>query len=517
MPNIKTPRTMNKRIFAMWVMLFALLSVASCNKDDGIDPSAAEPTITYAYDSLEADLNVIDNLPIVAVVKSEAGLRRVTLRIRTTDGEMIPVTEVTEFFNRNSYSLSEDINYASGYEAAVIEAVDLLDRKVESSLPITIIDVVEPPMIVFNPTTIEYDEMVGGEMPRTHIEVTSTSTLASVELYRVKESGQELYTSVTFTAEDPQSSWTFDELVQYDEFDKGLKVKAVDNYGQIRIETLSVQYKTVPPPVVTFAEQMILADKDEEKAVNIHMESQAGIVKVELYRLDGVTDKPVKTTTYDRLKTLDYAETMVFTNATKGVRVVVTDNVGRTTTAEAEALVNLYYETDLLVNTAVNNDGVNGGKRMLSLSDRRTYSVQECLDDPSLQSHVDVKVYYMNGTTAIRIYNIKDNKNNEYKGTSGSLQDFDVLNDTRFKQVNIDFDTATAADIAAIDAATIQSTSVVDTSQDGLIGVVLAVKLANTSPMAGKVALLKLVSVSEYVGTNKNARTFNFALKLPKE
>lgn len=508
---------MNQRIFAIWAGLFALLSVSSCSKDEGIDPSAAEPTITYAYDQLEADLNVIDNLPIVAVVKSEAGLRSVALSIRTADGESIPVTTVTEFFNPKSYSLSEEINYASGYTSAVIEAVDLLDRRVEASLPITIIDVVEPPQIVFDPASIQYDETVGGDMPRTHIEVSTTSTLASVELYRVKESGQELYTSVNFTAEDPQSSWTFDELVQYDEFDKGLKVRAVDNYGQIRIETLAVEYKTVPPPVVTLAEQTILAGKDEEKAVNIHMESEAGIVKVELYRLDGVTDKPVRTTSYDRLKTLDYAETMTFTNATKGVRVVVTDNVGRTTTAEAAALVNLYYVTDLLVNTAVCNDGVNDGKRMLSISDRRTYTVQECLDDSSLQSHVDVKVYYMNGNTAIRIYNIKDNKNNEYKAGDKGVQDFDVLNDTRFKQVDLDFDTATAADIAAIDAATIQSTSIVDTQQDGLIGVVLAVKLASTSPMAGKVALLKLVSVSEYVGTNKNARTFNFALKLPKE
>lgn len=508
---------MNKRIFAILAGLFAALSIVSCNKDEGIDPSTAEPIITYAYDALEADLNVIDNLPIVAVVKSEAGLRSVTLSIRTSDGETVPVTTVTEFFNRKSYSLSEDIDYESNYTAAVIEAVDLLDRKAEATLPISVVDVVEPPVIVFNPAAIEYDETVGGEMPRTHIEVSTTSTLSSIELYRVKESGQELYTSVSFTAEDPQSSWTFDELVQYNEFDKGFKVKAVDNYGQIRIETLSIRYKTVPPPTVAFEETTITADKDEEKPVKIHMESQAGIVKVELYRLDGVTDAPVKTTNYEKLNELDYAETMVFTNATSGVKVVVTDNVGRTTTASVEACVNLYYVTDLLVNTAVNNDGVNGGKRMLSLSDRRTYSVQECLDDPSLQSHVDVKVYYMNGSTAIRIYNIKDNKNNEYKGTSGSLQDFDVLNDTRFKKVDIDFESATAADIAAIDAATIQSNSIIDAQQDQLIGVVLAVKLANTSPMAGKVALLKLVSVSEYVGTNKNARTFNFALKLPKE
>ncbi|MFR0764238.1 MAG: hypothetical protein ACLSHL_09865 [Alistipes communis] len=49
----------------------------------------------------------------------------------------------------------------------------------------------------------------------------------------------------------------------------------------MRIETMQVQYKTVPPPTVTFADGTIFADKDEEKAVNISIESQAGVVKVE--------------------------------------------------------------------------------------------------------------------------------------------------------------------------------------------------------------------------------------------
>ena len=70
---------MNKRLFTILAGIFAVVSFAACNDDDGIDPSSAEPTITYAYDALEADLNKVDNLPIVAVVKSEAGLQSVSL------------------------------------------------------------------------------------------------------------------------------------------------------------------------------------------------------------------------------------------------------------------------------------------------------------------------------------------------------------------------------------------------------------------------------------------------------
>ena len=68
MTNLKTPKTMNKRLFTILAGIFAVLSFAACNDDDGIDPSSAEPTITYAYDALEADLNKVDNLPVVAVV-----------------------------------------------------------------------------------------------------------------------------------------------------------------------------------------------------------------------------------------------------------------------------------------------------------------------------------------------------------------------------------------------------------------------------------------------------------------
>ena len=123
---------MNKRLFTILAGIFAVMSFAACNDDEGIDPSAAEPTITYAYDTLEADLNVVDNLPVVAIVKSEAGLKSVSLSINTSDGETVPVTTVTEFFNARSYSLAEEINYESNYTEAVIEAVDLLGRKAEA-------------------------------------------------------------------------------------------------------------------------------------------------------------------------------------------------------------------------------------------------------------------------------------------------------------------------------------------------------------------------------------------------
>ena len=51
-----------------------------------------------------------------------------------------------------------------------------------------------------------------------------------------------------------------------------------------------------------------------------------------------------------------------------------------------------------------------GAKRLLSLGDQKTYSVQECLEENTdLQSHADVKVYYMNGNAqSVRIYSMEN-------------------------------------------------------------------------------------------------------------
>lgn len=512
---------MNKHsIISLLAWCLAAVSLAACSDDSGLDPSSAEPVVAYPYDTLVADLNMVDNLPVIAIVKSETGLRSVSLSILTSAGDKVPVTTVTEFFDRNSYSLSESVSYKADYVSAVVSAVDLLGRSAEAALPIKIIGIVEPPQILFTPDSWTYDETVGGDIPRTHIEVFSSAMLKSVEITRVKSSGQTLFTSVDFSSEDPQSEWTFDELIHYDEFDRGMKVKVTDSYGQVRIATMAVVYKTVPPPSVEFAAATIIADRNEEKGVQVAIASQAGVAKVELFRVEGKVETLVSETAYSGEKALDYVGTMTFTDATSGVKVVVTDRVGRSSTASAGALVNLIFAESIPVGSGVLADGAEGVCRLLSLGDQRTYSVQECFDDPSLQAHADVKVYYMNGNAqSVRIYSMKeaDNKNGEYAAGGKNINAFSPLNATCFKLVtNLSFDTATAADIAAIDAASIQSTNI--KGKEELIGATIVFKTAaGSSAGASRVGLLKLVSISEKVGANANARVFTFAVKLPKE
>lgn len=99
MTNFKTPKTMNKRLFILLAGIFAAMSFAACYDDAGSDPSTAEPTTTYAYDTLEADFNVVDNLPVVSTVKSGAVLKSVSLNINTSGRTTVPANTVALFFN----------------------------------------------------------------------------------------------------------------------------------------------------------------------------------------------------------------------------------------------------------------------------------------------------------------------------------------------------------------------------------------------------------------------------------
>lgn len=517
--NSKTQNAMNKNRFMILLAgIAAVLTLAACSDDDGLDPSSAEPTIAYPYDALVADLNMADNLPVVAVVKSEAGLKRVSLSIRTADNETVPVKEVTEFFNRRSYSLSEKVNYKSGYTAAVVEAVDLLDRKVETELPIRIVDVVEAPSIVFTPERIDYDETVGGEMPRTHFVVSSTAALKSIEMFRVTTEGQTQYGGIVTGGDtDPWTTYEFDEQIMYGEQDRGFKVKATDTYNQVRIVSLPVKYKTVPPPAVVPVSETILADKDEQKAVELAIESLAGVVKVELFRVEGKTvgTEAVVSKTYDKVNTLSFAEKMTFTNATSGVKAVVTDNVGRSTAVTIKAVVNMDFVEGVVMGAKGYSDGnaaSPGIYSFFSLKYMKGLALSEIFatkTDTSVDA--DWLFYDMNGN--VRIYFPGGNKANEYSSSAGASNLLPKV-ETRYQlRKDLDFDNATAATIAE----NVIAGQVSSAELTGLqAGDVIAFKTGGKSSAGGqRVGLIKITAYERK--TNTSLSTFTISVKFPRE
>lgn len=99
---------MIRKIYTL-LILGLCLGFAACSDDnDGLDPNAAAPVIKFPMEQLDVDLNKVDNLPVVAVIKSQAGLQSVTMKLQTVEG----VTEyktVTEFFNPNLWGTERSV------------------------------------------------------------------------------------------------------------------------------------------------------------------------------------------------------------------------------------------------------------------------------------------------------------------------------------------------------------------------------------------------------------------------
>lgn len=520
---------MNKHsIISLLAWCFAAVSLAACSDGEGIDPSSAEPVVAYPYETLVADLNKADNLPVVAIVKSEAGLRSVALAILTDGGETIPVSTVTEFFDRHSFSLSEKINYKSGYAQAVVSAEDLLGCRAEAALPIRIIDIVEPPVIVFSPESWEYDETVGGDLPNTRFVVTSEVALKSIEMFRVSTEGQTQYGgTVTGGDTDPWVRYEFDALIAYGENDRGFRVRAVDSYDQVRIVSLPVKYKTVPPPTVTPAAETIVAERDESKAVVLDIESMAGVVKVELFLRKGKTvgSDPVLSKTYaDKPNTLAFAESLAFSDDVSGVRAVVTDNVGRSTSVDIKAIVGMEFVEDAVIGGIGFTDGnasQPGVYSLFSLKYMKTLPMTEVLDNAtSTSADVDICYYNMSNKT-FRIYSPDGEKKSEYKAADGrTLSNLPAAVLTRYQLRNdIDFDSATAATITEQIVAGQLTLSRIDAN----VGDVIAFKTGGKSSAGGnRVGILKVMDIVSYTtetGAPKDTQksTVIVSVKFPKE
>ena len=229
---------MIRKIYTLLILGICLGFMACSDDNEELNSATSEPVIKFPMEQLDVDLNLVDNLPVVAVIKSELGLKSVNMQIKTNT-ETIDYKTVTEFFNEKSYSLSEELAYDATYEAFIVNAVDKLDRMVTATLPISVTDVMERPVITFDPAEIIYDEMAENPvMPKTTFKVTSEAGLKKVEMFLVSADGQSPMGTAALNGE---TEYSYDELIQYKEGDKGFKVKAEDNYGYTTIATLPVR------------------------------------------------------------------------------------------------------------------------------------------------------------------------------------------------------------------------------------------------------------------------------------
>lgn len=133
----------------LYMMAFLLMAVCSCSSDDAVDAEA--PSVQFPLEQLNVDLNTVDNLPIIAVIQSKAGLAQVNIDINTAEDGVIRYKSITEFYNVHNYSLAESPEYKVGYTSVTVEAIDRQGQKVTAEMPITVKGIMARPVITFNP------------------------------------------------------------------------------------------------------------------------------------------------------------------------------------------------------------------------------------------------------------------------------------------------------------------------------------------------------------------------------
>ena len=499
------------------------LNLAACSDDtEELDKTAAAPTIQFPMEQLDIDLNKADNLPVVAVIKSAVGLKEVHMKIQKAEGTEEYKT-VTDFFNENSYSLSETPNYASGYEAFIIDAVDRLDRVTTATLPFSITDIMGQPEIVFDPSEIIYDEMEENPvMPRTHFTATAEAGLKRIEMYLSTSEGQTQYGQAMTSFENP-NEYVFDELVQYRENARGFKVKVEDKYGNVKISTLKVSYRTAPAPELTVSTDPIFADKDETKAVHAKVTSVRGLRTLTVYRMEDGKEVEALKQTMNGEHDWEGDLNILLTNATSGIRIVADDGK-KQTEASIVTYVNMAYQEVQIASQFASksaNDKYPGVYSCFSLKDMKTYAADYVIASKDNATNVDFKFYCYGSTAEPRLYSME---NVDSKDKDFGLTGIPARNATRFVKLSndYDFENATAASIAkAVEDGTIVSSQMSSAIKAFASGDVIAFKTGNSSSSgSNRYGLMKVLSITppkEIVSANPTARVVTIAIKFPKK
>ena len=321
-----------------------------------------------------------------------------------------------------------------------------------------------------------------------------------------------------------EKEYTFDEMIDYKEGDRGFKVKAEDTYGYITISTLPVTYKTIPGPSLTLTESTIFAGTDAKKGVPVQIESVRGVHEVVIYRIENGSEVEALRETKNGEHTLNYAPEIDFTEATSKLKVVVSDGrEGKEAIGYMKAYVNMDVATlnvgsqPLANNAHVKYPDAFG---MVSLNDLKTYSVDYAIANEVNAKNVDFKFYCFGASGSPRLYSMDNTgKDGEFSGSTGKLSAIKVKNLTRFAILsNFDYENATVASISS----EILSSSIAQSLQDPIaVGNVIAFRTGGSSAAGGgRIGVMKVINITEpkeLVSNNATARVMTVEIKFPKK
>lgn len=273
---------MNIRIFGNIVMaaLAGLLALTSCKKNGPDYSKMAEPEFSLILDQMTPDMNTVDNIPVVCVIRSEAGLQQVRMYLVSGTDETL-YTTITKFHDPHQFSLKESPKWTEDITDIRIEALDNGNRVKSVTLEVKITPYQPAPTVEFEYDKIVIDETKGSsESPVTRFTVTSPTKITGIEVNLFRRDG---ITKIGLTpAFTPRQEYRFEQQIDYIEGDTALQVAATDEYGKVKIETLPITYIAVPSPVLTpsgsTSTDPIIAHSGDTRSMSFNFVSEGGAV-----------------------------------------------------------------------------------------------------------------------------------------------------------------------------------------------------------------------------------------------
>lgn len=413
---------MKKTIFniASAFALAALTLLSACKK--GPDYSGmAEPEFSLIIEHYTPDMNIADNIPVVCVIRSEAGLQKVNMFLgkvpadpekpgyagkegddRMVDEELYAT--VSTFNDPHQFSLKENPKWSEDIIDIRIEAIDNGGRSKSVVLPVTITPYTPAPAVVFDPSEIIIDENTGSsESPTTRFTVTSDVKLAKVEVNLFRREGIEpIGLTPGFV---PRSTYSFEQDIAYQDGDTALQVAATDEYGKVRIETLNITYIPVPKPVVTPNEgtstDPIIAHSGDVKSLSFHFTSQGGAVAAKTLKFSAGkwTEISELYKTLDNEQLGDYDITLPpFESSWGGVKVQVIDRLGRIGEVEISTIIDMraIFETRIGGQAYAKeaSEDYPDAYPFFSIADFKSHSLYEAYENTRM---IDFVFYFFNG------------------------------------------------------------------------------------------------------------------------
>lgn len=452
-----------KRIYELLICFCALfiLPLQGCGDKDTDYSNTGKPEFSLILDEIKPDMNTADNIPLVCVIFSEAGLKSVQMFI-SNDGVETLYKEVTSFYDRTQYSVKELPLWEEGMSFFRLVATDVANRTSEVSIPVSVIKYKAPPVITFEKEEIVIDENSGSiDIPVTKFEVKGATKLVSVEVKLFRQSSiEDIILTPAFVQQD---SYSFEQEIIYKAGDNALQVKATDEYGKSKIETLPVKYISIPAPELTMTgnttAEPIIAQSGTNRTLTFNAKSGVGIMAINVYKVekDIETELTAVSKAYNSEKEVDFtAELPAFDSGWNAVKVVAYDRLGRSSSMEIKTIIDLNYKPNMRIGSQyyskVADPAYPDTYCFFSVKDLKTYNLSEYYANIS---NIDMYFYFFTGN--VRLYEAVTNRpeggwSEDAANNIPSLYTWTGRNTMKIKKFKVgvwsfDFDDVTATDL----------------------------------------------------------------------